>query len=448
MAKKPAGTDYTLHPGRLLSLQWQEETDGCYLWLFSERQAQMLRRMLAVIPKYYWVWNMPSPQREWSVDDWNLWDAIQNDVSELEVCLTMGCELSLLLEKLDNITASIDTVGVNIASGDCPDVNLTAYAIQGASLAQADGVENGTPPDGSSTPDPTINNRKCKAAQFVTDGLMSMVLQLDTYDVPSWYELAQLDGFLRQMLGTSHLSGWYDNLYGFYQWLAALVFGEALPYNTIYTDMQANYESLICALFEAQTATDARSDFMTVLGYTGASERFLEGLLQSDILNLLFFANADSEAEIDAWPVTYDCTSCGGQTEYLSAFHQCVAHQTVDGGTTYNPTVENTSNALGIPDGVNAHFNGSYYVDVVYRTPYVLTQPVTVTMVATLTKANWHRILVNPSPTANWNSAGWQQLSMGLTGTATVNVGSVRLQALGDAGFNADILLDGCTLSN
>lgn len=100
-------TNYTFHPGRRFTLQWDTEPGPCYLFALDERQAAMLRKMVQVFPKYHWVWGLPSPRKDWDAATWQLWEDISTFVDELEVRLVSGCDLNEWLKQQRMLTAAI-----------------------------------------------------------------------------------------------------------------------------------------------------------------------------------------------------------------------------------------------------------------------------------------------------------------------------------------------------
>lgn len=100
--------NYTFHPGRRFELSWPpSDGDRCFLVALDEDAISMLLKMLAVFPKYHWVWGLPSPQGEWDAATEAKWEYIQTFVERVEACLTMGCDVSLLLGEVKILRAAI-----------------------------------------------------------------------------------------------------------------------------------------------------------------------------------------------------------------------------------------------------------------------------------------------------------------------------------------------------
>ncbi|MFQ5580272.1 MAG: hypothetical protein ACE5FZ_06640 [Nitrospiria bacterium] len=100
--------NYTFHPGRQFHLEWNPDPGACYLFALDERQASLLRTMLAVFPKYYWVWAIPGPMSEWDAATQQQWVDISDFVEELEVCLLSGCDVSQLITQMTRIADALE----------------------------------------------------------------------------------------------------------------------------------------------------------------------------------------------------------------------------------------------------------------------------------------------------------------------------------------------------
>lgn len=107
---------YTFHPGKQFHLEWEAEEGPCYLFALSERSAALLRKMLQVFPKFYWVWGIEGPQKEWTVEQWQQWDEIQAFVSETEAALVSGCDIQLMTDAINRLTAAVagETITVDV----------------------------------------------------------------------------------------------------------------------------------------------------------------------------------------------------------------------------------------------------------------------------------------------------------------------------------------------
>jgi hypothetical protein len=71
--------------------------------------------MVQVIPKYQWVWGLPSPRAEWDQATQNLWEDISTLVEETEACLVSDCDLTEFNANLDRIATAIEDIRDNQA---------------------------------------------------------------------------------------------------------------------------------------------------------------------------------------------------------------------------------------------------------------------------------------------------------------------------------------------
>lgn len=137
--------DYTLHPARRFDLEWQPDPGKCHLYALDERTAMMLRKMVAVFPKYYWVWGLSGPQRSWEPETWQLWQEIQDFVSEVEACLVSGCDMEALIKTNRMVVAALtgegplDLTDPAVLSPDAVDYSETGI---GPILAKIHAIED------------------------------------------------------------------------------------------------------------------------------------------------------------------------------------------------------------------------------------------------------------------------------------------------------------------
>ena len=176
---------------------------------------------------------------------------------------------------------------------------------------QTSGESWGSPPSGAGAPNTAITNRHCKAAHYIVDNINYMMFGLVTNPPPDWYDLGDTDNYLRQLGDTSSFGNLLTAIYGSYQDLASSIFGGAIDYESIYDDIVANYSDIVCALYNATSATGARSAFLAQLTVTGDEYSFVADMLYNNILNVLWFSVADSETQLADWTTTVDCgTTC------------------------------------------------------------------------------------------------------------------------------------------
>lgn len=108
--------NYTFHPGRTVHFEWEADPGECFLFALDHRQASLLRNMLAVYPKYHWVWGLPSPRAEWDAAIQQQWDDISDFVNELEYCLLSGCDVNDITGQLDRIATALESLDEKAAA--------------------------------------------------------------------------------------------------------------------------------------------------------------------------------------------------------------------------------------------------------------------------------------------------------------------------------------------
>jgi len=123
--------DYTLHPARRFQLEWEADPGTCYLFALDERQASMLRKMVQVFPKYYWVWGIDGPQANWDGPAWALWEEINDFVSETEACLVSGCDIERIVKPIRLLTAAILGESLDLTDEDALLPESVDYTGQG-----------------------------------------------------------------------------------------------------------------------------------------------------------------------------------------------------------------------------------------------------------------------------------------------------------------------------
>jgi hypothetical protein len=215
------------------------------------------------------------------------------------------------------IKAINDLCGCNQISITCGGGGNT-----GTQIEQESGTEGGTPPEGTSSPDPSISERKCKAANMIYDDLKAIIDQLDLQDIGTWdlVGVVPSSDLLGQIITT--VGGWVGSAISS---VAGMVLNAAawllstfasLSFSNISSVMNTYHQDLVCALYNATDAETARADFLTILTDNGVStveSAFVEFLMPMNVLNVLFFAvdNPDSEATLDGYMGSVDCaTAC------------------------------------------------------------------------------------------------------------------------------------------
>lgn len=86
--------------------------------------------------------------------------------------------------------------------------------------------------------------------------------------------------------------------------------------------MDAHRDELVCALYEAGDATQARDDYTAILSANGASvgdTTLIAAMMVFDVLNNLFFKSSEAiEAALAVYTPPDNCSGCGGSGHFIS----------------------------------------------------------------------------------------------------------------------------------
>jgi hypothetical protein len=179
---------------------------------------------------------------------------------------------------------------------------------------------SGDPPAGSDEPDAAIVDRKCKAANLIVDELMTILSAMAEVDgnIMMYYTVPLRIAMIRETVANTDtiLGKIVMGVAGAAQNIAWWLFNAAglIDIDSIVTTLNTNKEYLVCTLYQAGTPATAHLEFVQALEDIGLSitERdIINYYLPNDAVNLLWFARDNSEAIIDIYPTTVDCT-CGG----------------------------------------------------------------------------------------------------------------------------------------
>jgi len=265
------------------------------------------RSMLAHYGKFRTSYAASYGDQFYELPDDNLFDTIEASIDLFLGSRDMSCDIVEALECIcDQFALQVAATNELVAATYTSSVNAN-YA---GSPEQTAGEEGGSIPVGASAPDTGITNRRCKAAHYIVDNINYMMFGLVTNPPPDWYDIGDTDNYLRQLGDTSSFGNLLTAVYGSYQNLASSIFGGDIDYEAIYDDIVANYEAIVCHLYQAEGATEARSDFLAQLTITGDEYSFVSDMLYNNILNVLWFAVADSETQLATWATTVDCSAC------------------------------------------------------------------------------------------------------------------------------------------
>jgi len=265
------------------------------------------RSMLAHYGKFRTSYAVSYGDQFYELPDDTLFDTIEASIDLFLGSRDMSCDIVTALECIcEQFALQVAATNELVAATYTSSVSAN-YA---GSPEQTAGVEGGSIPAGAGAPDAGITDRKCKAAHYIVDNINYMMFGLVTNPPPDWYDIGDTDNYLRQLGDTSSFGNLLTAVYGSYQNLASAIFGGAIDYEAIYDDIVLNYDDIVCGLFGATSATDARTEFLAALTVTGDEYSFVSDMLYNNILNVLWFSVEDSEVQLTNWVTTVDCDTC------------------------------------------------------------------------------------------------------------------------------------------
>lgn len=190
-------------------------------------------------------------------------------------------------------------------------VNCSCGCGGGSTPPQTPGEEGGTPPPGTGEPS-GIDERKCKVANILIQELISYTNNMDSLGLFSWsLDYLTLGGILNSIANgfssgllklTFQVGGWLTNLQN-------LIFSGGLG-SQIPETLSSNQDAMVCALYNSDNTTDAKNSVVAASGLSSIDSSYLELVLTTEALNMLFFSLPGSENIISAYEGGADCR-CG-----------------------------------------------------------------------------------------------------------------------------------------
>lgn len=221
---------------------------------------------------------------------------------------------ALVLQVTNNVTC---TPEVNLTCAPNIVVQTQPGAPGGTTLPTEPGTEGGEPPTGyEEIPGGAPADRKCRAANMISDYVEGVIGQLSVNDVDTYATLgftitctligAAL-GSVVPALGTA-----VGAVAGALAGMAVFLIqnGSLISLEDMGTVWSENQVEIIQALYDSTTVGGARSAIDTILdnGGSTAGERGLFALLLTDeVLNYLYFSTSDLEPTIAEYPVSVEC---------------------------------------------------------------------------------------------------------------------------------------------
>jgi len=194
-------------------------------------------------------------------------------------------------------------------------VEATAQAGCGTCGSQVDEESKDTPPVGPTTDFPDVaayDEYKCRAANWIQDGLEDVFSKLIEYDVGFWTTttLAIASSLMGSIVATTLLATPYTLVGGaVIAFVSALIIGSTIDLEDIRDELVSSRTSLICEFYSGSDADGSRSNYLGELsaGPLNAAEVGLVGLI---LVNTLVNKMYEFDAAIDVYPIGTAC-DCG-----------------------------------------------------------------------------------------------------------------------------------------
>lgn len=245
-----------------------------------------------------------TPEAEQVYDAINL---VRRDLTNMTVEDTLQCICDQLGAIAGAISAAQDT---------------TCGCTIGTDVETTDGQEGGPLPDPVNgieyeEPEPIVN-RKCKAANYIHGGIKDVVeeLKLNRADQYGFAGLAFVLSLVTTVVGgliAGPLGLLLGAVVGSFLAMATMLFKGSFSLTILLTAIEADEQEAICLLYEATTASGARTAYLGHLDTHGATSvelEFIGYMLTNNLLNLLFFEWGDSAEAIDNATIIHSCEGC------------------------------------------------------------------------------------------------------------------------------------------
>ena len=197
-------------------------------------------------------------------------------------------------------------------------INCTCGGGGGTKLPDDTVSETDTPPEGYE-PDQNIDERKCKAANYVFTAIYNLIDSLNKAhaDTKQTATIALFSSLVLALIGSSMLPV-VGTIIGAVAGIALALFTE-VDAGDILRAMENRKQDIICAWYNAGDTTTAKDDFLSIMGEEGiegvAYIEFMGYFLYADTLKVLFQAvDWVSEATIGAYEGS-NCGGCGGDDD-------------------------------------------------------------------------------------------------------------------------------------
>lgn len=220
-----------------------------------------------------------------------------------------------------DITEAVN--GLELVANCAPDVNCGSGE-GGTQPPSEPGTEGGTPPTGWEEP-PEVTDRKCKVANAIHENYVQWIERWDFYGVDNFSVITYTALFTLLGICVGEIStpvplidGLGGAVVGFFSGCALAILGGGFDLEQLLSAMDTYEQDLVCALYNATSATEAQEAYWQVLrdnGVTTGNIALLQAAMIVDIMNTLFFTpegakGAEIEAALENYTGGVDCDEC------------------------------------------------------------------------------------------------------------------------------------------
>ena len=187
----------------------------------------------------------------------------------------------------------------------------------------SEGTEGGQPPTPVgdivyTEPDPATVDRKCKTANALWEAMEGTIAELNRVDVVSTivYGLTFVIGVVTAAIGVAVaavVGGLMVATAGSISVLAARLMAGGVDLGALEAALNTRRDNIICAMFEATSASEARDDIIAILEGEPLNANTIDAfslLLNNTFLNVLWFDTEGLAAHLDGQTIYYDCSGC------------------------------------------------------------------------------------------------------------------------------------------
>lgn len=340
-------------------------TGGCNLLVLSDRSLSMLQDFAQHEPGWPTRYALSWPGAGLS------WTATQDDPEYANIQVWQQDLEQELRDMSCDIVASLNAI---IGA-------LQAMAANQCGCNVGEGLDTDPPIEGGPVPPPIgsivfqspvpINQRKCKAANWIHYTLRNVMYQLDINDVDQMgflslgLAISLVTALITSVVATP-LVGLFVAVVGIVATFVARLLGVTTDLATLVAAMDTNETALVCHLYNSVDGDQARTAYLaelTAAGVSAVETGLLRLLMTNGLMALLYFDTQNSSAFFDSYTAPIDCSACAiPPTDWMILPSGVLFGETWDAGFAGTGTVLNdgsqftiTSSPRSDPLGAGSH---------------------------------------------------------------------------------------------